>query len=203
MKDFWNQRYKEEGYAYGDRPNDFLSQEVPRLKKGGKILCLAEGEGRNALFLARQGFQVTAVDFSEVGMNKLRQKAEVEKLPIEVITADLADFDMGENKWDGIISIFAHLPIPVRVLVHDKIQKALKPDGVLILEAYHPKQMGYNTGGPKDVTMLMDLNLLHEELPLLKPLFEAELEREIHEGKYHNGQSFVVQYTGQLTKGNL
>jgi|SRR5690554_2785950 len=197
MKEFWNERYSEDGFAYGTNPNDFLATHVNKLKEAGKVLCLAEGEGRNALFLARKGFQVTAVDFSEVGIQKIKENAQKEGLKIEAVVADLKDFDMGEDQWDGIISIFAHLPPPLRKIVHSKIQRALRPKGILILEAYTPKQLNFQTGGPKDEAMLVNLNILQEELSELTPVFETETEREIHEGKYHNGPSAVVQFIAE------
>ena len=197
MKEFWNERYSEDGFTYGTNPNDFLATHVNKLKEAGKVLCLAEGEGRNALFLARKGFQVTAVDFSEVGIQKIKENAQKEGLKIEAVVADLKDFDMGEDQWDGIISIFAPLPPPLRKIVHSKIQRALRPKGILILEAYTPKQIKFQTGGPKDEAMLVNLNILQEELSELTPVFETETEREIHEGKYHNGPSAVVQFIAE------
>lgn len=197
MKEFWNQRYSEEGHAYGSAPNDFLEKNFHLLKKNGRILCLAEGEGRNALFLARKGFSVTAVDFSEVGISKLLKAASLERLPIDAKIEDMEDFDMGKSSWDGIISIFAHLQPAIRKKVHQNIQEALKDQGLLILEAYRPEQIERGTGGPTDKNMMMNINILHEELPALTPVFESEAEREIYEGKYHNGLSSVVQFIGR------
>lgn len=197
MKDFWNQRYSEEGYAYGTGPNSFLADNVHFLKNGGRILCIAEGEGRNALFLARKGFRVTAVDFSEAGISKLLKAASLEGLSIEAKVEDLMNFDMGKTAWDGVVSIFAHLPPSLRKKVHQNVQEALKPEGLLILEAYRPEQIERGTGGPKDIDMLMNLKLLHQELTALTTLFESETEREVYEGKYHNGLSSVVQYIGR------
>lgn len=197
MKDFWNERYKEEGHAYGTRPNDFLSKNIHLLKKGGRILCIAEGEGRNALFLARNGFKVTAVDFSEVGISKLLKEAAFEGLSIDAKVEDLTNFDMGKDSWDGIVSIFAHLPPGIRKKVHQNIQVALKDGCLLVLEAYRPEQIVRGTGGPKDKDMMMNINILHEELLTLTPFFESETDREIHEGKYHNGLSSVVQFIGK------
>lgn len=197
MKDFWNERYSEEGHAYGTKPNDFLSKNINLLKKGGKILCIAEGEGRNALFLARNGFKVTAVDFSEVGISKLLKVAVHEGLSINAKVEDLLSFNMEKSSWDGIVSIFAHLPPVIRKKVHQNIQEALVDQGLLVLEAYRPEQLERGTGGPKDKDMMMNLRILHEELPALTPVFELETEREIHEGQYHNGLSSVVQFIGK------
>ncbi len=197
MKEMWNNRYSEEGYAYGLIPNDFLVEQHYRIKKNGKVLCIAEGEGRNALFLARNGFQVTAVDYSEVGIRKIQERAFEENLDIETSTAHLEHFNMGSSKWDAIVSIFAHMPSSTRKLVHENIQKALVKEGILLLEAYTPAQLDFKTGGPKDSDMMMSLDSLHHELADLQPIVAQEIEREIHEGKYHYGRSSVVQYIGK------
>ena len=101
----WDQRYSTEEFAYGTKPNEFLEANVSHLPKG-RVLSLAEGEGRNAVFLAKQGYEVTAVDSSLVGLNKAQKFAADEGVIIDFVHADLAEFDLGQNKWDGIISIF-------------------------------------------------------------------------------------------------
>ncbi|MCM2350790.1 MAG: class I SAM-dependent methyltransferase [Bacteriovoracaceae bacterium] len=197
MKSVWDKRYSEEGFAYGEAPNDFLAEHYARIKPNGNVLCIAEGEGRNALFLARKGFNVTAVDFSEVGMSKAKNIAAKENLPLETIVSDLEVFDLGKAKWDAVISIFAHLPPTIRKIVHARIETSLKDNGILILEAYRPEQLELGTGGPPKRDMMMNLEILKMELPHLKPELGKELERNIHEGKYHNGRSAVVQYIGK------
>lgn len=197
MKSMWDKRYSEEGFAYGEGPNDFLAKHYSRIKPNGNVLCIAEGEGRNALFLARKGFKVTAVDFSEVGMSKAKKIAEKENLPLETIVSDLEVFDLGEAKWDAVISIFAHLPPTIRKIVHGRIETSLKDGGLLILEAYRPEQLELGTGGPPKRDMMMNLEILRMEIPHLKPELQQEMERNIHEGKYHNGLSAVVQYIGK------
>src|SRR5262245_21514589 len=109
----WDERYSSEEYAYGTKPNEFLEANFNRIPKGN-LLSIAEGEGRNAVFLAKQGYTVTAVDASLVGLNKARKLAEEHGVSIELIQADLADYDLGENQWDGIVSIFCPLPSAIR-----------------------------------------------------------------------------------------
>lgn len=197
MKDFWNERYSEEGFAYGKQPNDFLKEHFQKIPNGGSVLCLSEGEGRNAVFLSGQGFKVTAVDISEVGMNKAKAWAKNENLEIQIVVADLKDYDFGNAKWDAIVSIFAHLPPELRKEIHSKVEKGLKPGGLLLLEAYRPEQLAKGTGGPSKIEMMMNLEILKKELPALAPLLQIETERDIHEGKYHNGPSRVVQFIGK------
>ena len=143
----WDERYRGEEYVYGTSPNDFLRSQITHLPRG-QILCLAEGEGRNAVFLAERGYDVTAVDQSPVGLAKARQLAEQRGVSIETVVADLGAFEVAPEVWDGIVSIFAHVPPPARRHVHRQVVTGLRPGGVLLLEAYRPEQLEYHTGGP-------------------------------------------------------
>ncbi len=189
----WDERYSEAGFAYGKAPNDFLKATVDAVNGSGKALCLAEGEGRNGLYLARLGYQVKAVDLSKVGLEKARSLAAEEGLTIATEVCDLANWPLGEQQWDLIVSIWAHTPAQVRGHIHSQVYKALKPGGLFILEAYTPANLGRGTGGPPSKDMLMTLKDLKEELKDLEIIQGEEKEREIQEGKYHNGLSAVVQ----------
>lgn len=192
----WDQRYKEEGFAYGTAPNDFLKAEYSKIPKGGKILCLAEGEGRNAVFLAKQGYSVTAVDQSVVGLEKAQDFAAENGVEITTVVADLADYDLGTEAWDGIVSIAAHVPPQLRKDLHGQVIKALKAGGVFILEGYTEQQIeAEGVGGPpaSQKQLFMSLDELKIELNGLDFVVGAEVERHISEGKYHQGKSAVVQ----------
>lgn len=189
----WDERYATDGFFYGDEPNDFLRAQASRIAQGGKVLCLAEGEGRNAVYLAGKGFAVTAVDGSQAGLTKLTKFAAERGVSVEVTCADLAEYDMGQNKWDAIVSVWCHLPPALRADVHKRCVAALKPGGFLILESYTPRQLEYKTGGPPVAEMMMTLGGLRSELDGLEILHEADIDRVIHEGKGHEGKSAVVQ----------
>jgi SAM-dependent methyltransferase len=190
----WNQRYSEPGFAYGTEPNDFLAVSAERyLPPNGEILCLAEGEGRNAVFLARLGFRVTGVDASAVGLDKARKLAEQHGVEIRTIVADLEDFDLGVERWDGIISIWCHTPSTLRARLHRSVVAGLRPGGVLLLESYTPKQLEHKTGGPPSADLMMTLAAVRKELAGLELLYGEEKLREVHEGKYHDGVSAVLQ----------
>lgn len=190
----WNQRYSEPGFAYGTEPNDFLAANAERyLSPKGEILCLAEGEGRNAVFLARLGFRVTGVDGSAVGLEKARKLAEQHGVGIETVVADLGDFDLGVEHWDGIVSIWCHTPEILRARLHRAVVAALRPGGVLLLESYTPKQLEYKTGGPPTAELMMTLAAVRVELAGLDFLDAEEKLREVHEGTYHDGMSAVLQ----------
>jgi hypothetical protein len=188
----WDDRYSEPGFAYGTRPNDFLVSVADRIPTG-PVLCVAEGEGRNAVFIASRGHAVTAVDGSAVGMHKAAALATERGLELTTIVADLGDYDPGLARWAGVVSIFAHTPPVVRVAVHRKLVAALQPGGVLILEAYTPAQVGRGTGGPQNPAMTMTLAGLRDELAGLEFESGRELEREVIEGRYHTGTAAVVQ----------
>ncbi len=189
----WDERYSEPGYAYGAEPNDFLAAEAARIPPGGRVLCLAEGEGRNAVWLAGRGLVVTAVDQSSVGLAKAETLAAERGVSIATVQADLAVFEIEPGAWDAIVSIWGHLPRHVREVLHKKVAHGLRPGGVLILEAYTPAQLALGTGGPRDPGMCMTLASLREELAGLEVVVGIEKEREVKEGKYHQGRSAVVQ----------
>lgn len=188
----WDERYSAEEYAYGTAPNEFLLENFSGIPKG-KVLSLAEGEGRNAVFLAKQGYAVTAVDSSLVGLNKARKLAQENGVTVEFIHADLADYDLGENKWDGIVSIFCPLPSSLRKEVYKKVIAALKPKGVFLLEAYTPDQLRHGTGGGNSVDLMQSASSLRLELASLSFKHLLELERNVVEGIYHTGVGSVVQ----------
>jgi len=191
----WDERYSAEDFAYGTEPNDFLAAHAHHIP-AGRVLCLAEGEGRNAVFLASRGYEVTAVDQSAEGMAKARKLAEQKSVTLETIVADLAEFDIESDTWDGIVSIFAHVPKAIRVPLHRRIVKGLKPGGIFLLEAYTPRQLktaGKGGPGVEQRELFMTLADLHEELEGLDFEVARETEREVNEGTYHSGPGAVVQ----------
>ncbi len=188
----WDERYQGDDYVYGTSANDFLQSHVDQLPKR-RILCLAEGEGRNAVFLAERGFDVTAVDQSSVGLAKAHKLAAERGVNIATIVADLADFHIEPEAWDGIVSIFAHMPAQARRHLHRKVVSGLRSGGVFLLEAYRPEQLQYGTGGPPATEMMMNLNGLRVELAGLELEYAADVLRDIREGRLHTGQGAVVQ----------
>jgi SAM-dependent methyltransferase len=189
---FWDDRYRDDEYAYGREPNEFLRAEAHRIAPG-RVLCIAEGEGRNAVFLAGLGHEVTAVDFSVEGLRKAERLAREQNVEIATVQADLATYEPELDAFTGIVAIFAHLPEPVRKHVHGWIPRALRPGGIYILEAYTPAQLALGTGGPRNAALLMTLAGLKEELAPLTMEVGREVEREIHEGALHGGPSATVQ----------
>ena len=194
--DFWNTRYGVEHYVYGTEPNTFVAGSAD-LIPAGPVLCLAEGEGRNAAFLASRGHAVTAVDRSTVGLEKARRLAASKGVTIQTLAADLAEYDLGREQWAGVVATFAHLPSRLRRLVHGRVVGALAPGGVMILEAYTPAQLAHGTGGPRDPDLLMTLDALREDFAGLELVVARELQREVLEGEGHTGLAAVVQVIGR------
>jgi SAM-dependent methyltransferase len=188
----WEQRFAGETYFYGIEPNEFLRVSLPTLPKGA-AMCLAEGEGRNAVFLAESGYQVSSVDLTQAGVDKTKRLAEDRSVKVSAVVGDLADFDLGHERWDLVVSIFAHVPPDVRRSLHRRVVDSLKPGGALLLEAYTPDQVGRGTGGPQDSELTMTLNGLREEIAPLEFLNAEELDRDVLEGTGHTGHGAVVQ----------
>lgn len=189
----WDERYGTADYYYGTEANEFLREHCPGIRRGGDVLCLAEGEGRNAVFLAQQGFRPVAVDQSAVGLKKAGQLAASRSVQIETVLADLADYRIEPDRWDGIVSIWCHLPAALRAAVHRQVVAGLKVGGVFLLEAYTPAQLAYGTGGPRTADLLPTLAELRRELAGLDLVHAVERERTVHEGGGHHGLSAVVQ----------
>ena len=191
----WDERFSQPGYAYGTEVNDFVASVAPRIPPGN-VLCLAEGEGRNAVHLAAMGHDVTAVDTSAVGLAKARALAAGRGVSITAIEADLADFDLGTARWQGIVSVYCHLPPPLRKDLHRRCVAALAPGGAFVLEGFIGRQLDYGTGGPKNPDVLFALDVLRTELRGLELAIAHEIDREVHEGRYHDGTAAVLQILG-------
>ncbi len=177
-----DERYAAEEYVYGTEPNAFLKEHAQRL--AGPVLSVAEGEGRNAVFLASLGLEVLGVDGSTVGLAKARRLAEAKGVSIDTLVVDLADYEPPAAAFGAVVSIFAHLPSRVRGRLNCLLERSLRPGGLFLLEAYRPEQLGRGTGGPADVDMLVSRAALEAELPECEVLLAREIEREVVEGRF-------------------
>lgn len=193
MKQFWNERYAEADFAYGCEPNVFFKENISKITKG-KILFPAEGEGRNAVFAAQSGYDVSAFDTSEEGQKKAIQLAQNCKTAIEYKVGFLEDLNYSENEFDAIILIYAHVPSEIRKEFHHKLLSLLKPNGTIIFEAFGKEQLKYTSGGPKDIKMLFSEEEIKEEFPNVQFLILETIETELNEGKYHIGRANVVRF---------
>ncbi len=191
----WNERYAVDEYIYGTEPNAFLAEHAAMLR--GPVLSLAEGEGRNGVFLASLGLDVHGVDGSNVGLTKAQALARARNLAIRTEVADLGELEPEENFYGSVVSISAHLPSAIRDRLYPRVERCLKPGGILLLEAYSEAQLAYDTGGPKDLDMLMSEVKIRRELPNLEPILLREIERDVREGTHHTGLAAVVQFIGR------
>ncbi len=188
----WDEHYRSNAYVYGKKPNLFLRQNVSQIPKGN-ILCVADGEGRNGVWLAKQGYRVTSIDFSPKAVEKIDALAQENDVSINTFCANLLNYDFGENEYDGIISIFSHFNIDDTDKLHSKYFNALKLDGVFLMESFAKEQLPLNTGGPKDIQLLYNIADIKNSFPngyieLLKKDIVY-----LHEGNAHDGKAVVVR----------
>lgn len=201
--DMWETRYGDSAdYIYGTEPNDHLVEAAGDLAPG-RALCVADGEGRNGVYLASLGHDVTSIDLTEAGMAKARRLAADRDVRLSTVVTDVADYDLGTEQWDLIVSIFAHMPPPIRRSLHARIAQALAPGGLFILEAYTPDQIGRGTGGPPVPELTMTLEGLRDELVDLTILEGRELVRSVVEGPGHTGDGAVVQVVARREPDGL
>ena len=189
----WDQRFAAPGYRFGTAPNRFLESQKHRFAKGQRALAVADGEGRNGVWLARQGLDVTSVDISPVGQAKARALAKEAGVTMEIIEADLATWPWPVAAYDAVVAIFMQFaPPPLRAKVFAAMQAALKPGGLLILEGYRPKQLDYGTGGPPQAENMYTRALLESAFAGMEILHLTEYDAEIEEGSGHKGMSALI-----------
>ncbi len=195
---FWDQRFAEPGYKYGIEPNAFLMEQAARLTAPADVLAPGDGEGRNGVWLARQGHRVTAVDYSQVGLQKARELAATQGVTLATVLADLADWTPAPASFDAVVLVYTHLPGAIRRSAHRRLAAGLRPGGWLILEAFHPAQLAHGSGGPRDLDMLYTPILLDADfLGLLAPTLTWDGEITLAEGPGHQGLAHVTRWVGR------
>ena len=206
MKEMWDKRYSSDDYAYGITPNVFLKGVIEKYKLTGKILLPAEGEGRNAVYAAKNGLDVTAFDISLVGKNKALKLASRENVEITYKVGDFFELDIIDTQYDAAALIFAHFPPPLLSKYHKKIGNLIKPNGMIILEGFskgHLKLLeeNPNLGGPNKLEMLFSKESIQKDFPDFEIIQLEEIEVELTEGEFHNGIGSVIRFIGR--KNNL
>ncbi|OAH53229.1 MULTISPECIES: class I SAM-dependent methyltransferase [Bacillaceae] len=189
----WHERFKVNEYVYGKEPNEFIRTAAPFIKKGGQVLSIAEGEGRNAVFLAGEKFIVNTWDYAQSGIDKTEKLAIEKGVVVNMELRDLADVEWPENKWDAIIHVFGHFPEPIFNRTMKGIKKAIKPGGLYIAELFTTDQLRFKSGGPRAIDMLCTPTQIMKEFDgwYSKHFFTGEAER--NEGRLHQGTSHVIQ----------
>ena len=197
----WDDRFAGAGFAYGTSPNRWLAAQAGRLHPAGRVLSLGEGEGRNAVWLARQGHRVEAVDGSAVGLAKAGALARDQGVALRTTVADLADYQPEAAVYDAVVLVFLHLPPALRGAVHARAEAALAPGGLMVLEAFTPRQLAFQSGGPRDAAMLYDEALVRADFPGLAWEVLQEAEVDLDEGPLHQGRAAVVHGLGRRQGG--
>lgn len=195
MKDIWNARYSEKEFAYGENPNAFFKQEIDKLTPG-KILLPAEGEGRNAVYAAKLGWDVTAFDISDKGKEKALELAEKHNTSINYLILSIDQIDSIKDMFDVIALIYTHLPPSVRKTFHQKLHSLLNSKGKIILEGFSKEQLNFNSGGPKDYGMLFSENEIKSDFSLLSNIIISKELIQLDEGKFHKGKASVIRAVG-------
>jgi SAM-dependent methyltransferase len=189
----WNRRFGEPGYLFGTEPNAWLREHAAAWQRGQHVLCVADGEGRNSVWLAQQGLQVDAFDVAVVGIAKARQLAAARAVQVNFVQADCDGYAWPQGTLDGVAAIFIQFADPaLRLRIFSRIVAALKPGGTLVLQGYTPKQLDYRTGGPPVLSHLYTEQLLRGELAELDIVVLRDYEGDMQEGSGHAGQSALI-----------
>jgi SAM-dependent methyltransferase len=196
----WDDRYNTDEYVYGTTPNDFLVEHATDLLAGREqahILCLADGEGRNSVYLAELGAQVCAMDISAVGLAKAEKLAKQRGVSIQTEVVDLTQAELPKAHYDGVVAIFCHLPSQGRAHLYEQVLASLKPGGFFLVEGYTAAQLGRGTGGPDSADLMLSKAELEKVFKSFEIQVSQEIERDIHEGERHNGVGAVCQFIAQ------
>ncbi|MFN3195983.1 MAG: class I SAM-dependent methyltransferase [Chlorobiota bacterium] len=202
IKTMWDVRFSEEGYAYGTEPNEFLKSVIDSYELTGSMLFPAEGEGRNAVYAATQGLDVTAFDISEEGRKKAMKLAAEKNVSIDYEIGNLSDLELSKKEFDSAALIFAHFPVEILTPYHKKIAELIKPGGILILEGFSKSHLPLRldnpaVGGPGNIDMLFSLESIQNDFSDFEVLMHGEVQVELSEGKYHNGTANVIRFIGR------
>jgi len=191
----WNDKFSRDGYLFGKSPNAYIAKKSTLLKPKKSVLCLGEGEGRNALFLAKNDFNVTAIDASDVGLLKTKELANANNCEIKTIQLDLNDWNPKECSFDAIVSSYLHLEEPLRSQTFKSIIHALSPSGIFIGEFFSHEQLNFSSGGPKNISLLYDLDSMKSILKNenIKIIELAQELTNLDEGKGHQGVASVIR----------
>lgn len=193
MREFWDTLYGDEAYVYGTEPNAFLAAQRHWLKAGQEVLAMADGEGRNGVWLAELGLKVHAVDFSPIAQAKAKHLAKARGVDVVFEEADLLNWAWGSNRYDVIVAIFVQFAdSAARPALFAKMRQALKPGGLLILQGYRPEQLSYGTGGPSSADNMYTEAILREGFAGFEILHLLAHDDFISEGYKHHGMSALI-----------
>jgi SAM-dependent methyltransferase len=189
----WNRRFEQAGFLFGTEPNGWLREHAGVWTAGQRVLCVADGEGRNSVWLASRGLQVDAFDIAEMGVAKARRLAAQQGVTVNFAVSDCDGYAWPEAACDGVAAIFVQFADPaMRARLFAHLQRCLKPGGTLLLQGYTPKQLDYKTGGPGQLSHLYTAAMLREAFAELDIVELREYEAELAEGSGHHGRSALI-----------
>jgi SAM-dependent methyltransferase len=191
QQEFWNSKFSREGYLYGTKVNEFIASKIDLFTRKTNVLCLGEGEGRNAIFFAKNDFIVTAMDASDIGLSKIHTRSIEQNLKIETICLDLNEWQISE-KYDGIVASYLHMYENEREKLFKKIENSLYSGAYFIGEFFSTKQINYNSGGPKDLELLYTIEDFSNYFKSCKKEITEEIVI-LDEGKGHQGEACVIR----------
>jgi 2-polyprenyl-3-methyl-5-hydroxy-6-metoxy-1,4-benzoquinol methylase len=196
---FWNERFDKKEFIFGKEPNEYLVEQTRQyLKSQDKVLCIADGEGRNGVWLAKQGMQVVAFDASDIALAKAKQFAKDNQVEVDYSFSDTDSFTWQENSYDAVIAIFIQFADPaMRARIFKQTYQALKPGGIFILQGYTPKQLEYKTGGPSLIEHLYTEEMIRDLAKEFEILDLRCYEKELSEGARHTGMSALLGLVAQ------
>jgi 2-polyprenyl-3-methyl-5-hydroxy-6-metoxy-1,4-benzoquinol methylase len=191
-RELWDERYRG-GWLFGQEPNAYLQAQGYRLRPGMTALAVADGQGRNGVWLAQRGLAVTSIDISPLAMAHAKELAQQRAVEIQTVCADLTGWTAPEAAFDVIVEVYAHFPGAVRTAIHSNLTKALKPGGLFVFEGFHERQAGRASGGPKDPDMLYTPEKVARDLSALQILELLEGTVFLSEGIRHQGEAWIVR----------
>ena len=191
QQEFWNTKFSRDGFLYGLKPNTFIASKIKLFDKNSKVLCIGEGEGRNAIFFAKRGCDVTAVDASDIGLSKLRQRAKEEDLEIHTLCMDLNHWEV-KDKYDVIVASYLHMYKDEREELFKKIEESLNENAYFIGEFFSTKQVNYSSGGPRDEDLLYTIDDFKKSFSLCDKDIKEQITI-LDEGKGHQGEACVIR----------
>jgi cyclopropane fatty-acyl-phospholipid synthase-like methyltransferase len=192
-RETWDARFSSDEYIFGTEPNVWLAQHADLFKPGMRVLAVADGEGRNSVWMAQQGLQVDAFDISPVGIEKAKKLAQQQGVEVNFSIHGVEDYPWTTGDYDAVVAIFIQFADPdTRATLFKRMKSALKPDGVILLQGYTPKQLEYKTGGPPNLSHLYTEELLQAAFGDLDVSELTSYEQVLTEGTQHHGQSALI-----------
>lgn len=194
----WDRRYDRPDFLFGPDPAIFISRNMHRIAPGSSVLCVAEGEGRNSVFLAEKDMRVTAFDTSSVGLGKARSRAAKSGVEVDYRLAGVEDWDWSGAQFDAVAAVFIQFAAPaLRSVIFAGLDAALNPGGLLLLHGFAPRQVGYGTGGPPQAENMYTLDLLGSAFSGYDILHQADYDEVVDAGPGHNGQAAMVDFVAR------